>query len=83
MVTYISQERLVMFFTEALSEPLQGWVKAFNPTTLQEAIKKTRDMGNATVKSKAPPKPFFPPKNKEKKAPQHDWPKRDRSDEGT
>lgn len=40
-------------------------------------------MGNATVKSKTAPKSFIPPKYKEKKAPQHDWPKRDRLDEDT
>jgi hypothetical protein len=38
MVTDISQQRLVMLFTQGLVEPLRGWVKAFRPTTLQEAI---------------------------------------------
>ena len=83
MVTNISEERLVMPFTEALAEPLQGWVKAFNPTTLQEAIKKTQDLGNATVKTKVPSKPFIPPRDKEKKPFQHDGPKRDILDEET
>jgi hypothetical protein len=27
-------------------EPLKGWVKAFKPTSLQEAIRKTREMLN-------------------------------------
>lgn len=41
----ISEHRLVMLFTEALTEPLRGWVKAFKPHTLQEAIVRMRDMG--------------------------------------
>ena len=39
MVLEISDRRLVVLFTEGLSEPLKGWVKAFDPFNLQEAIK--------------------------------------------
>lgn len=67
MVTNISKDRLVMLFTETLSKPLQGWVKAFNSTILQDAIKKTQDMGGATPKVKAPPMPLVIPRDKGKK----------------
>ena len=38
MVKDMSPTRLMMLFTEGLMEPLKGWVKAFKPTILQEAI---------------------------------------------
>jgi hypothetical protein len=56
MVQDVSQARLMMLFTEGLMEPLRGWVKAFKPTNLQEAIWKTRDLGSAT-KTKFTPRP--------------------------
>jgi len=31
MVTDVSESRLTMLFTEALTEPLRGWVKAYKP----------------------------------------------------
>ena len=34
MVLDISKWRLVILFIEGLTEPLKGWVKAFNPPTL-------------------------------------------------
>jgi hypothetical protein len=46
MVQDVSQARLMMLFTEGLMEPLRGWVEAFKPTNLQEAIWKTRDLGS-------------------------------------
>ena len=36
MVTDVSESKLVMLFTEALNEPLHGWVKAYKPSTLYE-----------------------------------------------
>jgi hypothetical protein len=33
-VTDISEPRLIMLFTEGLTEPLRGWVKAYMPHTL-------------------------------------------------
>jgi hypothetical protein len=48
MVQEISPTRLMMLFTEGLMEPLKGWVKAFKPTNLQDAIWRTRDLGPAT-----------------------------------
>jgi hypothetical protein len=44
MVTDISEARLVMLFTEGLTEPLQGWVKAYKPTSLQDAVSRARDL---------------------------------------
>ena len=40
MVPIISERRLVVLFIEGLMEPLKGWLKAFNPLSLQEEIKK-------------------------------------------
>jgi hypothetical protein len=56
MVQDISPTRLMMLFTEGLMEPLKGWVKAFKPTNLQEAIWKMRDLGPA-AKPKFIPRP--------------------------
>ena len=42
MVTDISESKLIMLFTEALIEPLRGWVKYYRPTTLADAIRRTR-----------------------------------------
>jgi hypothetical protein len=47
MVQDISPTRLMMLFTEGLMEPLKGWVKAFKPTNLQDAIWRMRDLGPA------------------------------------
>ena len=41
-VTDVSESRLTMLFTEALIEPLRGWVKAYKPPTLQDAINKAK-----------------------------------------
>jgi hypothetical protein len=56
MVQDVSQARLMMFFKEGLMEPLKGWVKAFKPTNLQDAIWRTRDLGS-TKKSRFTPRP--------------------------
>jgi len=56
MVQDMSPNRLMMLFTKGLMEPLKGWVKAFKPTSLQEAIWKTRDLG-LVVKPKFIPRP--------------------------
>ena len=40
MVTGISERRLIILFVEGLTEPMRGWVKAFDPPTLQEAMRK-------------------------------------------
>jgi hypothetical protein len=56
VVTDISKPRLIMLFTEGLTEPLRGWVKAYKPHTLQDAILRTRDLADSTPKTK----PFVP-----------------------
>jgi hypothetical protein len=56
MVQDVSQARLMMLFTEGLMEPLRGWVKAFKPTNLHDAIWKTRDLGS-TAKTRFTPRP--------------------------
>jgi hypothetical protein len=56
MVQDISPTGLMMLFTEGLMEPLKGWVKAFKPTNLQDAIWRTRDLG-PTARSKFIPRP--------------------------
>ena len=53
MVQDVSERRLVILFTEGLSEPLKGWIKAFDPPSLQEAMKKARGMEFAAPKSKS------------------------------
>ena len=56
MVSDISESRLIMLFTEALSEPLRGWVKAYRPITLQDAISRTLDLQDSVPKNKQPQK---------------------------
>ena len=34
MVIHMSENMMIMLFTEALTEPLRGWVKAYKPSTL-------------------------------------------------
>jgi hypothetical protein len=63
-VTDISKHRLVILFIEGLEKTLHGWVKTFNPTTLQDVIMKTLDMKNTVPKMKGPiklPNPTFLP----------------------
>ena len=56
METDISESRLIMLFTEALTEPLRGWVKSYRPTTLADAIRQTRDLQDTVPKVRIPPK---------------------------
>ena len=65
VISDISKHRLVMLFTEALTEPLRGRVKAIKPHTLQEAIVCTRDMGDSMLKPKTFTKPFVPQRDKD------------------
>ena len=44
MVTDVSESRLTILFIEALPKPLQGWVKAYKPPTLQESISRSKDI---------------------------------------
>jgi hypothetical protein len=73
MVTDVSEHRLIMLFIEGLSKPLRGWVKAFKPTSLQDAIIRTSDMEDAVPKNKFPSKPFIPQKTKTRNPFQKEW----------
>jgi hypothetical protein len=68
MVQDVSQSRLMMLFTEGLMEPLKGWVKAFKPTNLQDAIWRTRDLGPA-AKSKFIPRPPLNTRGRDQRPP--------------
>jgi hypothetical protein len=59
-VTDISEPRLIMLYTEGLTEPLRGWVKAYMPPTLQDSILHTRDLADSVPKTKTFSKPFVP-----------------------
>ena len=79
MVTDISESRLIMLFTEALIEPLRGWVKSYRPTTLADAIRWTRDLQDTVPKNRFPPRTNVPIKDKERKP----WPKKEWMDNDT
>jgi hypothetical protein len=83
MVTDVSESRLIMLFVEALAEPLRGWVKAYKPTTLQDAIGRTRDLQEAVPKNRFPARPIIPLRDKDKKPFQREWPRREKMDEDT
>jgi hypothetical protein len=63
----ISKPRLIMLFTEGLTEPLRGWVKAYRPPTLQDVILHTRDLVDSMPKTKTFSKPFVPQRDQDKK----------------
>jgi len=62
-----------MLFVERLFQPLCGWVKGYQPTTLRDAVGKTRDMQDVVPRSKFPTKPSFPQRNKEAKPIQKEY----------
>jgi hypothetical protein len=66
-VTDISEPRLIMLFTEGIIEPLRGWIKAYKPPTLQDAILHTRDLADSMSKTKAFPKLFVPQSDRDRK----------------
>jgi hypothetical protein len=72
-VADISELRLVMLFIEGLTEPLRGWVKAYRPHTLQDAIRRTRDLADSVPKTKPFTKPFVPQRDEDQKNPQREW----------
>ena len=73
MVSDMSESLLIMIFTEALSEPLCGWVKAYKPITLQDAISRTRDLQYSVPKNKPPQKPTNLPENTKNTVSQKEW----------
>ena len=54
MVYDVSMARLVLQFTEGLTEPLKGIVKSHNPSTLKDAMNLTRDLQNVLLKTRSP-----------------------------
>jgi hypothetical protein len=82
-VTDISEPRLVMLFTEGLTEPLRGWVKAYRPHTLQDAIRCTRDLVDLVPKPKPFTKPFVPHRDKDQKNLLREWKGKPKLDDDT
>ena len=76
MVTDVFESRLIMLFSKALTEPLCGWVKAYKPSTLQDAINRTRYLQDSVPKNRFSVKTNFPIKDKDKKPFQKEWPKK-------
>jgi hypothetical protein len=72
-MTDISKPRLIMLFIEGLIERLRGWVKAYKPHTLQDAILCTRDLADSVSKTKPFSKPFVPQKDGDRKPFQREW----------
>jgi hypothetical protein len=81
-VTDISKPRLIMLFT-GLSEPLRGWVKAYKPPTLQDAILRTRDLADSVPKTKTFSKPFLPQRDRDRKPFQIEWKGKEKLDDQT
>lgn len=74
MVTDVLEAQLIMLFMEGLFETLHGWVRAYKPTSLQDAIFKTWDMIDAVPKNWAfvPTRPTAPQGNRDARPPQRD-----------
>jgi hypothetical protein len=79
----ISEPRLIMLFTEGLTEPLRGWVKAYKPPTLQDSILRTRDLANSVPKTKTFSKPFVPQRDQDRKPFQREWKGTEKLDDET
>ena len=58
-------------------------MKSYKPITLQDVIRKARDMQDSIPKTKFSPKLFVPTKEKEVKPPQRDWVGRNKMDHAT
>jgi hypothetical protein len=82
-VTDISEPRLIMLFIEGLTEPLRGWVKAYRPPTLQDAILHTRDLADSVPKTKTFSKPFVPQRDQDRKPFQREWKGKEKLDDET
>lgn len=54
MVLDLSTAKRVYMFIDGLVEPLHGLVKSTKPTTLQDAIKRARDLQDALPRERAP-----------------------------
>jgi hypothetical protein len=72
-----------MLFTEGLKKTLRGWVKAYRPPTLQDAILRTRDLADSVPKTKTFSKPFVPRRDQDRKPFQREWKGKEKLDEET
>jgi hypothetical protein len=81
-VTDISEPQ-IMLFTEGLTEPLRGWVKAYRPHTLQDAILRARDLADSVPKTKPFSKPFVQQKDRDRKPFQREWKGKEKLDDDT
>jgi hypothetical protein len=70
-----------MLFTEGLTEPLRGWVKAYKPPTLQDSIRHTRDLADSVPKTKTFSKPFVPQRDQDRKPFQREWKGKEKMDD--
>jgi hypothetical protein len=83
VVIHIAEPRLVMSFTKGLTEPLRGWVKAYMPHTLQDAILRTQDLADSLPKTKTFSKPFVPQRDRDSKPFQREWKGKEKLDDET
>ena len=58
-------------------------MKAYKPSTLQDAISRSIDLQDSVLKNMFPPKTNFPVKDKDKKPFQQEWPKKTWLDDDT
>jgi hypothetical protein len=79
----ISKPRMIIIFTEGLTKPLRGWVKAYGPPTLQDAILHTRDLEDSVPKTKTFSKPFISQKDRDRKPFQREWKGKEKIDDET
>jgi len=67
MVPDLSTAQRIYMYVEGLAEPLQGLVRSTRPTTLQDAISKTRDLQDILPRTQTPypQRQAFQPKGKD------------------
>jgi hypothetical protein len=82
-VTDISEPRLVILFIEGITEPLRGWVKAYQPHSLQDVVRRTRDLADSVPKTKPFTKPFVPQRDKDLKNLPREWKGKPKLDDDT
>ena len=59
-VTDIFESRLILLFIEGLTEPLKELVKAYRPSTLQDAMSRTRYLQDVIPRTRFPPRTCVP-----------------------
>jgi hypothetical protein len=79
----ISETSIIILFTERLTEPLRGWVKAYMPPTLQDSILRTRYLEDSVLKTKTFSKPFVPQRDRYRKPFKREWKGKEKLDDET